>query len=218
DLPGLYVVQLIVNDGQLDSTPDTATVTVTMPPPPPPSNHDPVAVDDTALIAQDSPGVTLTVLGNDADPDGDPISISGVTQPAHGTVTNGNSTVTYIPNPGFHGIDPFTYTITDGRGGSATATVRITVDQPPQVSAGAAQSITLRATASLQGTVTDDGLPNPPGAFTQAWSQVSGPGTVSFGDPSAVATTASFSQPGAYVLRLTARDGFLSASADVQIT
>src|SRR5262249_28474266 len=218
EVAGDYIVQLIVNDGQLDSQPDTPAVSLTVPPPPPPSNRDPVAVDDAALIAQDSPGVTLTVLGNDADPDGDPISISGVTQPAHGTVTHGSSTVTYTPNPGFHGLDPFTYTITDGRGGSATATVRITVDQPPQVSAGADESITLPATAALQGTITDDGLPNPPGAVTQAWSQVSGPGTVTFGDPSALGTTAAFSRPGAYVLRLTANDGLLSASADVRIT
>lgn len=218
DVAGLYVVQLIVNDGTVDSLPDTATVTVQVPPPPPPTNHPPVAVDDGALIAQDSAGVTLTVLANDSDPDGDPISIVAVTQPANGTVTNTSSTVTYTPKAGFHGIDAFTYTITDGRGGSATGTVRITIDQPPFVDAGPDQTVTLPAAATLAGTVTDDGLPAPPGAVTAAWSTVSGPGSVAFGDASAPRTTATFSVAGDYVLRLTADDGFLSASADVRIT
>ena len=64
------------------------------------------------------------------------------------------------------------------------------------------QTITLPSDATLDGTVTDDGLPNPPGALTTSWSQVSGPGTVTFADASAVDTTASFSAAGAYVLEL----------------
>ncbi len=73
-------------------------------------------------------------------------------------------------------------------------------------------------TAGLDGTVTDDGLPDPPGAVTITWSQVSGSGAVTFGDPSAVDTTATFSAPGTYVLRLTADDGALTASDEVTIT
>ena len=88
----------------------------------------------------------------------------------------------------------------------------------PTVSAGADQTITLPSTATLNGTVTDDGLPNPPGAVTTTWSQVSGPGTVTFGNASAVDTTASFSQAGSYVLRLTGDDGLLTAADDVTIT
>ena len=69
---------------------------------------------------------------------------------------------------------------------SASSDVVITVNpappvnQPPVVNAGSAQTITLPATASLSGTVTDDGLPNPPGTVTTTWSKVSGPGTVTF--------------------------------------
>jgi hypothetical protein len=55
-------------------------------------------------------------------------------------------------------------------------------NQPPAVDAGPALAVALPAAASLDGTVTDDGLPNPPGAMTTTWSQVSGPGTVTFGD------------------------------------
>jgi hypothetical protein len=88
----------------------------------------------------------------------------------------------------------------------------------PTVDAGADQTITLPASATLHGTVTDDGLPNPPGAVTTTWSQVSGPGPVTFGNPNAVVTTASFSTLGTYVLRLTANDSQWVATDNVTIT
>lgn len=91
------------------------------------------------------------------------------------------------------------------------------VNQAPVVGAGANQTITLPAMASLQGSASDDGLPNPPGAITLAWSKVSGPGTVAFGNASSAVTTASFSLAGTYLLRLTANDGALSTSADVTV-
>ena len=89
------------------------------------------------------------------------------------------------------------------------------MNTPPVVSAGPDQSITLPATASLGGSVTDDGLPS--NTLTSAWSVVSGPGTVSFGNAALAATTASFSAAGTYVLRLTGSDGVLSATDDVQV-
>ena len=87
----------------------------------------------------------------------------------------------------------------------------------PVVNAGADQSIDLSATATLNATVNDDGLPTPIN-LTTVWSAESGPGTVTFTDSSAVDTTATFSVAGTYVLRLTADDSALSASDDVQIT
>jgi K319-like protein len=78
--------------------------------------------------------------------------------------------------------------------------------------------VTLPNAASLNGSVSDDGLPNPPGAVTTTWSVVSGPGTVTFGDAGAVVTTASFSAAGTYVLRLTASDSVLSSSDDATVT
>ena len=62
----------------------------------------------------------------------------------------------------------------------------------PTVDAGRNQTITLPAEAMLDGTVTDDGLPT----LTTVWSQTSGPGTVTFGDPTAVDTMANFSTDG----------------------
>src|SRR5439155_1058477 len=75
-------------------------------------------------------------------------------------------------------------------------------NQAPVVDAGPDQTITLPSSANLNGTVTDDGLPNPPGTVTTTWSEVSGPGAVTFGDASAVDTAASFSAAGTYVLKL----------------
>ncbi len=92
------------------------------------------------------------------------------------------------------------------------------VNQPPTVSAGANQTITLPSPASLSGTATDDGLPNPPAALSAAWSKISGAGTVAFASPNNFSTAASFSTAGVYVLRLTANDGALSATGDVTIT
>jgi FtsP/CotA-like multicopper oxidase with cupredoxin domain len=92
------------------------------------------------------------------------------------------------------------------------------VNQAPTVNAGTEQVITLPSSATLAGTATDDGLPNPPAALTTAWSMVSGSGVVTFTDPSALNTTADFSAAGTYVLRLTADDSALTASSDVTIT
>jgi len=91
-------------------------------------------------------------------------------------------------------------------------------NQAPSVNAGAPQTITLPSAVSLDGTVTDDGFPNPPGMVATTWSKVSGLGTVTFGNPNAVDTIATFSLPGTYVLRLTADDGELTTSAEVTIT
>jgi hypothetical protein len=89
------------------------------------------------------------------------------------------------------------------------------VNQAPIVNAGADQTINLPSSANhvdvnLNGTVTDNGIPNPPGEVTTLWSKISGPGTVTFGDDNAVDTTANFDAEGTYVLQLTADDGDLN--------
>jgi LPXTG-motif cell wall-anchored protein len=72
--------------------------------------------------------VTIAVLAGDTDPNGDPLGVVGVDNPAHGTVhVNNDGTVTYTPQPGFSGPDTFSYTVGDGNGGTDTATVTVTV-------------------------------------------------------------------------------------------
>jgi hypothetical protein len=99
----------------------TVNVTVTS------VNDVPNAVNDSATTDEDTP-VTVSVLDNDTDVDGDTLTVSAVTQGANGSVANNGATVTYTPNPNFHGTDSFTYTVSDGNGGTATATVTITVN------------------------------------------------------------------------------------------
>lgn len=87
------------------------------------ANRPPVAVDDAATTTIGIP-VVIAVLANDSDPDGDPLSIA-TTPPAFGTIAVAGGSITYTPTTaGVTGIDTFTYTISDGRGGVATATVR----------------------------------------------------------------------------------------------
>jgi len=93
-------------------------------------------------------------------------------------------------------------------------------NQAPSVYAGPDQAVTLSNIANLDATVTDDGLPDSPGAVTTTWSKFGGPetGTVIFGDASAVDTTASFSEAGSYVLELTANDGELTSNDELTVT
>ena len=109
------------SDGTADSNTATVSITVTA------NNHSPVARNDSGVTAEDTP-VAVAVLANDTDPDGDALTVSAVTQPAHGTVAiNADGTVTYTPAADFHGTDAFTYTADDGHGGTDTATVALTV-------------------------------------------------------------------------------------------
>ena len=92
-------------------------------------NQPPVAVNDTASTFSGTP-VIVSVLANDSDPDaGQTLTVTGTSAgPTNGVVVvNGNGTITYTPNLGFAGVDVFTYAISDGHGGTASAVVTITV-------------------------------------------------------------------------------------------
>ena len=93
-------------------------------------NRVPVALDDSYSVAQNSSNNAFNVLANDSDPDGGTLTISAVTPPANGSAIIVGGQVRYTPTTGYLGPDSFTYTITDGQGGSATATVRVTVALP----------------------------------------------------------------------------------------
>ncbi|NNF10470.1 MAG: tandem-95 repeat protein [Acidimicrobiia bacterium] len=118
---------------------DTAEIVIAVGP----DNDPPVAKDDTATTDEDVP-VTVDVLANDADVDGDVLTVTDVpTPPANGTaVINGDNTITYTPAPDFFGVDEFQYEIGDGNGGTTTAWVRFVtvnpVNDPPVAGADAA--------------------------------------------------------------------------------
>ncbi|MCX6152036.1 MAG: T9SS type A sorting domain-containing protein, partial [Ignavibacteriales bacterium] len=92
-------------------------------------------------------------------------------------------------------------------------------NQAPVVNAGIDQTITLPTNSvTLSGTVTDDGLPNPPGTTTNTWTQISRPAGVTFGNANSLTSTATFPSSGTFNLMLTANDGSLSKTDTVKIT
>lgn len=102
-----------------------AVVSITVAPP----NNAPTANDDSANAIAGRPLdlSAASLLANDIDPDGDTLTVVAAGGASHGTAAVGQGGVTYTPVPGFFGTDAFTYSVADGRGGSATATVTVTV-------------------------------------------------------------------------------------------
>jgi len=90
-------------------------------------NRDPVARNDAASVEADATAQPIAVLGNDEDPDGDVLSVASVGVPAHGIATISGTQVLYTPARGYTGADSFSYTVSDGKGGTATATVAVAV-------------------------------------------------------------------------------------------
>jgi hypothetical protein len=99
-------------------------------------NTAPDAKDDSATTSEDN-SVTIHVLANDTDPESDALQITSVSTPSHGTATiNNNATpsntaddyIDYDPVDNYNGTDTFTYTISDGQGGTDTANVNVTVN------------------------------------------------------------------------------------------
>ncbi len=90
----------------------------------------PLAYDDAFTVNEDSQNNNFDVRGNDVDPNSDPITITMVGDPAHGTASigGGGNNISYTPDADYTGADSFTYQISDGNGNTATATVTVTVD------------------------------------------------------------------------------------------
>jgi hypothetical protein len=119
DYNGADEFTFTANDGELDSNIATVSLTVNA------VNDNPVAGDDLGQTPQYTP-VTIAVLANDSDVDGDTISVTSATPGEKGaTVVNPDGTITYTPSPNFKDSDVFHYVIGDGQGGSTTGTVLI---------------------------------------------------------------------------------------------
>ncbi len=216
---GTYVVQLIVNDGFLSSQPATVSITAT------PVNQAPVVTagpNQTITLPTNS-----TTLNGSATDDGLPngtltIQWSVVSKPSGSTVTFG-SPQSAVSSVTFSGAGVYVLQLSANDSQlTTTSTTTVTVqapasNQPPVVNAGPAQTIQLPTNSlALQGTATDDGLPN--GTLTVGWSEIAGPGVVTFSNPTSLSTTANFVVAGVYLLRLSASDSQLTSTSDVTIT
>ncbi|HHC6692481.1 TPA: tandem-95 repeat protein [Vibrio parahaemolyticus] len=134
---GEATISYIVTDGDLT---DEAKVSVTVTP----VNDSPVAVDDTTSIQEDT-AVTIDVLTNDTDADGDKLSIESASVPKEqGTVEVVDGKLVFTPAENFNGDAEITYTVTDGElTDEAKVTVTVNpVNDMPTIKVDAVESIT----------------------------------------------------------------------------
>ncbi len=147
----------------------------------------PIAVDDSGAVAQGGQLDGSSVLGNDSDPDADPLTAVVATGPTHGSLSlNPDGTYTYTPAAGYSGSDSFTYRASDALLQSTPATVSLTVTSGlPAVTPGAPTGVSAvpgngRAAVSWSAPASDGGgavtkytVTASPGGQTCTWS--SGP-------------------------------------------
>jgi lysophospholipase L1-like esterase len=162
DVAGTYVADLVVNDGTVDSAPDSMVVTAA-------GNNAPVANDDSYGFVEDE---TLTVaapgvLGNDTDADGDTLTAVLSTGVSNGILTfSADGSFIYTPDPGFGGVDNFTYVANDGTDDSVVAAVSLTAAGANQAPVANDQALTV-----ADGVATD---------ITLSYSDSDGPGPYTF--------------------------------------
>ena len=182
--PGNYVIGVTVTDTSGESFTTNVTYVIT--------NPAPVATDDgVSEVIEDTP-TTLDLLGNDTDPDGDDLvitEINGVpvtvgvptTLPSGGVVTlNADGTVSYEPTSDYNGPDSFTYTISDGEGGTDVATVNLEVTP---VNDGPTATAELLGGPDVSGGNISSSLSGALSVSSEDGSEVSIPTAAVFADP-----------------------------------
>ena len=206
DFPGIYVAQLIVNDGTVDSAADTVSIST--------SNSAPVAnagADQSTLV-----GSTVTLDGSDSsDVDGDGLAFSWSLTPPAGSAAMLSDTAAVKPtfDVDFPGIYVAQLIVNDGTVDSAADTVSIsTSNSAPVANAGADQSTLVGNTVTLDGSGSSDVDGD---ALAFSWSLTPPAGSAAtLSDPSAVKPTFDIDLPGIYVAQLTVNDGTVDSAAD----
>jgi VCBS repeat-containing protein len=151
DYTGPDTFTVVVSDGKGGIATSTITIQVNEPP-----NQEPTFLDqDLQKTTLKNTPVSGALVGRDGD--GDPLTYSKETNPSHGiVVVNVDGTWTYTPTTGYTGPDTFTITVSDGKGGTVTATISIQVNEPPNqaptIQAKDIQKTTLKNT-SVSGAV-----------------------------------------------------------------
>jgi RHS repeat-associated protein len=210
--PGVYTLRLSASDTQLTVTDDVVVTGL--------KNVAPtVDAGPEQTIELPAPAELHGTVTDDGLPRGSSVTLtwSVVVGPGEVTFANANAAVTTasFSAPGVYTLrlsaSDTQLTVTDD------VVVTVLKNAAPSVEAGPALTIELPAPAELHGTVTDDALPRG-SSVTVTWSEVDGPGEVTFAAANAAVTTASFSAPGVYTLRLTASDTQFTVTDDVVVT
>ncbi len=198
------------SDASATSPAATVSITVFEQNDPPVAFNDAESTDEDVALNVAVPGV----LGNDTDPDGDPLTAELVTDVTNGSLTlNADGSFTYTPNADFNGADSFTYIAKDALESSAPATVAITVNPINDAPVAAAQSVSTDVDTALAITLTASDVEGDP----LTYQVTDGPfnGTISGTAPNIVYTpNAAFT--GADILEFTASDAS-ATSAPVNV-
>lgn len=187
-------------------------------------NQPPSAKNDSASVIITNP-VTIQVLANDSDPNGDTLTVTSVSAMSGGgvaTIQGGGTTVMYEAVGGV-GVKTFTYTISDGRGGTSSATVTVTVTGFPNF---APEAIDDTATVSANGSVVipvlnNDSDSNNDTLTVISVSGVSGGGSASVSGGGTTVTYTAPSTAGPKTFTYTISDGHggtASATVTVDVT
>ncbi len=213
DLDGTYVAKLVVNDGSVDSAPDTITITASS------NNSAPMA--DAGPQQNVSTGAFVTLDGSGSqDADNDPLTYiwTMVSKPAGSTAGLSNNTQV---DPSFTADTDGTYVIelvvNDGIVDSEPASVSITAstaNSAPTANAGPDQTIEVGSSVSLDGNGSSDADSDP---LTYSWVLISKPSGSAAVLPSPATTEMVFITPdvaGSYVVQLTVNDGFVDSAPD----
>ena len=208
-----YAVTVAVSDGQGGSARQAVAIGVTD------VDEAPIAADDAAAVDEGG-SVTIDVLANDVDAEGNALTIHLVEEAGHGALRIASGAVTYTHDGGETRVDGFGYRVHDGNLYSEAARVTIAVaavNDAPIADAGPDQTVAEGEAVSLEGSGTDPEEE----ALSYAWSQVSG-APVSLSDAASAApgfrAPAQLSADAALVFRLVVTDASGADSAPDEVT
>ena len=185
---GSATITILSKDSSAASDSDAIAITVTST-----VNRPPVAANDTAAT-HSGLAVTVPVTANDSDPDGNVLTITAATlSSGAGTVSSSGGNVTYTPTTVFTGTATISYTISDGQGGTASATLTVSVaPNSVPVAVNDAVNVSPSSTTLIEVLANDSDADGDPLTITSA-TRTSGSGTVSI-----VANTVQFVAPNTF--------------------